>query len=187
MVGAGLNVFAVWNYVIAKTRFGTIELNPKLVAAVLGGTVEEVNRAIEFLCAPDPESRSKLEGGARMVKEGQFQYRVVNWVEYQTIKSETALKEYNRRKQQEYRARRKAEEAAGIVRPKKPRAPRGKSRAQVRAENESREARFEEAVKNGDQEQADKIAAEGLPEGYREAPPGVKEQLQRQALEGPPT
>ena len=105
MVGAGLNVFAVWNYIITKTHFGVIELNPKLLNAILGGTVEEIVAAIEFLGAPDPESRSKAEDGRRIVKEGQFQYRVVNWEEYQAIRNADELREYNRRKQAEYRAK----------------------------------------------------------------------------------
>lgn len=107
MIGAGCNVFAVWNYVIAKTNRSVIELNPKLLAVILGGSEAEIKSAIDYLCAPDPESRSKLEDGRRMVKEGQFQYRVVNWAEYQTIRDANDLKEYNRRKQQEYRARKR--------------------------------------------------------------------------------
>jgi hypothetical protein len=107
MVGAGLNVFAVWNYIIANTHFGVIELNPRLLAAILGGPVGEIEKAIEFLSHPDPESRSKVEDGRRIVREGQFQYRVVNWGEYQEMRHASDLKEYNRRKQAEYRARKK--------------------------------------------------------------------------------
>jgi len=108
LVGAGFNVFAVWNYVITNTHFGVIELNPKLLAAILGGEIGEVESAIEFLCKPDAESRSKDEEGRRLVKEGQFQYRVVNWAEYQKLRSEDELREYNRRKQAEYRAKQRA-------------------------------------------------------------------------------
>lgn len=109
MVGAGLNVFAVWNYIITNTHFGVIELNPRLLHAILGGELKEVEAAIEFLNRPDPDSRSKQEDGRRIVKEGQFQYRVVNWAEYQAIKSQDALREYNRRKQAEWRAKKKLE------------------------------------------------------------------------------
>ena len=108
MVGAGLNVFAVWNYIVTNTHFGVIGLNPKLLKAILGGTVEEIQAALDFLGSPDPESRSKLEDGRRIVREGQFQYRVVNWEEYQTMKNADDLREYNRIKQAEYRARVKA-------------------------------------------------------------------------------
>lgn len=110
LVGAGCNVFAVWDYVLTMTHRGYIDLNPKLLAAILGGDEPEIVAAIDFLCAPDPDSRSSREEGRRMVKEGKFQYRVVNWEEYQGISNAEDLKEYNRRKQAEYRARKKQEQ-----------------------------------------------------------------------------
>ena len=103
MMGAGVNVFAVWNYVIAKANRGTLELNPPLLAFILGGEVKEVEEAIKFLCSEDPRSRSSEEGGRRLVKEGQFQYRVVNWGKYHGIRTKEDQREYNRRKQAEYR------------------------------------------------------------------------------------
>ncbi len=103
MVGAGMHVFAVWNYVITKGRHGFIEVNPKLLAFTLGGTEKEVEQALTFLCSPDPNSRSKLENGKRLVKEGQYQYRVVNWEHYDKIRNEKDRREYNRMKQAEYR------------------------------------------------------------------------------------
>lgn len=109
MLGAGCNVFAVWNYVIAKTQRSVIELNPKLIAVILGGSEKEIVEAIEYLCRPDTESRSKEEDGRKMIREGQFQYRVVNWAAYQRIRDANDLKEYNRVKQAEYRARVKSE------------------------------------------------------------------------------
>jgi hypothetical protein len=109
MIGAGLNVFAVWNYIIAKNRSGVIEINPKLLAFTLGGKDDEAERqvvaALAFLQLPDPASRSKVEGGRRLVKEGQYQYRLVNWEHYNQIRNEADRREYNRRKQAEYRAK----------------------------------------------------------------------------------
>ncbi len=111
MMGAGFNVFAVWDYVITNTHFGVIELNPKLVAFTLAGArdgaEQEVIEAIDYLCRPDPKSRSQEEGGRRMIQEGEYQYRVVNWESYQQMRNENHLREYNRRKQAEYRAREK--------------------------------------------------------------------------------
>jgi hypothetical protein len=104
MIGSGLNVFAVWNYVVAKTRRGVIELNPKLLAFILGGKEDEIDEAIARLCAPDPKSRSKQEEGRRLIKEGEYQYRVVNWELYSGIRNEIERREYNRVKQAEYRA-----------------------------------------------------------------------------------
>lgn len=145
MVGAGCNVFAVWNYVIAKTQRGVIELNPKLLAVILGGTEREIVKAIDYLCTPDKDSRSKLEGGRRMVKDGQFQYRVVNWSEYQTIRDANDLKEYNRRKQQEYRFRQRV-----------------KVGGSTRVEKE-----YEKAMGNGDEVEGDRIIEATLPEKKR--------------------
>lgn len=105
MVGAGIEVFAVWNYAIAKAFRGIVELNPKLVAMVLGGSASDVQKALDFLTGPDKESRSREADGARLVKEGQFQYRVVNWDHYQRIRNEDERREYNRRAQAEYRSR----------------------------------------------------------------------------------
>lgn len=110
MVGAGFHVFAVWQYVITNTHHSHIELNPRLLAFTLAGNESEetkVQEALDYLCAPDPKSRSQIEDGRRLIKEGQYLYRVVNWEEYQRIKSMAELKDYNRRKQAEYRARKK--------------------------------------------------------------------------------
>ena len=104
MIGSGVHVFAVWNYIIAKSRRGYIELNPELVGFILGAKSDEIESAIKFLCKPDPRSRSKKEEGRRLVKEAQFQYRIVNWEYYDKIKSEEERREYNRLKQREYRA-----------------------------------------------------------------------------------
>jgi hypothetical protein len=105
MVGAGINVFAVWNYIIAANRGGYIEINPKLLAFILGGKESDIESALEFLQKPDPKSRSKDRNGSRLVKEGQFQYFVVNWAYYQHLKNEVDRREYNRIKQAEYRSR----------------------------------------------------------------------------------
>lgn len=113
MVGAGLNVFAVWNYAITKAKTGIVELNPKLLSAILGGPLKDVEAAIQFLSKPDPDSRSKAEDGRRLVKEGQFQYRVVNWSVYQGIKNAEDLREYNRVRQAEYRKKKRGHKLPG--------------------------------------------------------------------------
>ncbi len=105
MIGAGINVFAVWNYIITKARGGAVEVNPKMLAFTLGGTEKQVEDALEFLQRPDPSSRSKEEGGRRLIREGQFQYRLVNWERYQNIRNLSEKREYNRVKQAEYRAK----------------------------------------------------------------------------------
>lgn len=105
MFGAGPTVFAVWGYVIAKTVKSRVELNPKFLAAVLGASSDEVEKTIEKLCRPDPESRNKEHGGRRLVQEGQFQYFVPSHEYYRQIMDEEARREYNRLKQQEHRTK----------------------------------------------------------------------------------
>ena len=80
-------------------------MNPKLLAFILGGKIEEIESALAYLCAPDPESRSKAEDGRRMVKEGEYQYRIVNWLHYQSLKRSEDLRAYNARMQSEHRER----------------------------------------------------------------------------------
>ena len=110
MVGAGADVFAVWGYVISNMRpdekvGAQVELNPKLLAFILGEKEEVVVKALEKLCAPDTNSRTQDKEGRRLEKVGQFDYVVVNGAKYLAIKDEGARREYNRRKKQEERAR----------------------------------------------------------------------------------
>lgn len=110
MSGAGADVFAVWGYVIAKTVQGQVDLNPKVVAALIGMSVDRVQAAIDYLCAPDPNSRNPDEDGRRLVKEGQFTYRQVSHFIYRGMKDEDERREYNRDKKRESRARKRAAE-----------------------------------------------------------------------------
>lgn len=152
MIGAGIHVFAVWNYIITKARGGAVEVNPKLLAFTLGGAEHEVVSALEFLQRPDPESRSKLEDGRRIVREGQFQYRIVNWEHYQFIKSASDKREYNKVKQSEYRARKR----------KQPGHP-SRSRA------DGGEAAYLKAERAGaSEDQLDSLVTESLPDGGEE-------------------
>lgn len=96
MLGAGPDVFAVWGYVIANANGGQVELNPKLLGAMIGCDPERIEAAIEYLCKEDKNSRSPDEGGRRLVREGQFAYRVVNHALYLGIKNNDGLREYNR-------------------------------------------------------------------------------------------
>lgn len=105
MYGAGVAVFAVWGYVIAHTRSSRVELNPKKLSDTLGGKVSEIESAIKFLLSPDPNSRHKEHQGRRLIKEGEFQYFLPSWESYQAIRNADDRREYNRRKQAEYRAK----------------------------------------------------------------------------------
>ena len=109
MVGRGSTVFAVWGYIIANTVKSRIEINPYLLAASLGNPVDEVKQALEYLCQPDPDSRSKQDEGRRLIKEGQFQYFVVNHEHYRSIRNEEERRQYNRVAKQQSRARKSKE------------------------------------------------------------------------------
>jgi len=108
MVGSGSDVFAVWSYVLANQRKGIIELNPKILATVIGMSEESAAATIAKLCEPDPRSRNKAHEGRRMIREGEYQYIVTGYPIYSKIMSEDERKEYNRVKKQESRARQKS-------------------------------------------------------------------------------
>lgn len=148
MVGSGALTFAVWGYVIANMKpdesvGAQVELNPKLLSMILGEKESDVESTIVDLCSPDPNSRSKDEEGRRLIKIGQFSFRVVNGVAYMKIRNEEDRREYFRIKKREQRKRQKNKE-------------------QVRSENDGRSARYERALANGDEAEADRIVAEDL-------------------------
>ena len=107
MVGSGAVVFAVMGYVIANQRPHKdefqVELNPTLLAFILGEPEDDVMVAIERLCSPDSKSRTKTEEGRRLVKVGEFDYRVVNGVKYAKIRCEEERREANRARQERHR------------------------------------------------------------------------------------
>jgi hypothetical protein len=105
MMAAGAEVFAVWAYVIANTRKAKVDLNPVLLAALIGSTPERMEAAIKTLCAPDPRSRTKAEDGRRLIAEDGFQYRVVNHEQYRSMLNEDDRREYFRTKKREQRQR----------------------------------------------------------------------------------
>jgi hypothetical protein len=109
MMGAGPVVFAVWGYVISKAVAEQVELNPRLMAVLIGCETREIESAIEYLCRPDENSRNSDEDGRRLVKVGQFAYRVVSHKIYNSIRHEDDRREYNRKKQAEYRAAKRVE------------------------------------------------------------------------------
>ena len=115
MMAAGADVFAVWAYVIAHAVNAKVELNPRLLAAVIGAPVDRMRAAIETLCAPDAESRSPEMEGRRLIREGEFQYHVVNHAHYRNIRNEDDRREYNRLAKQRERARKKSSEVSLTV------------------------------------------------------------------------
>jgi hypothetical protein len=114
MYGAGAAVFAVWGYIIANAgRDSLVELNPAMLANTLGCPLSDVSAAIEYLSSPDPGSRSKADEGRRIVREGQFQYRVVNHATYRSIRCDEDRKEYNRLAKQRERNKKRQTVSSG--------------------------------------------------------------------------
>lgn len=108
MRGAGAINFAVWGYIIthAKPHFGgemRVELNPDIIGFLIGEKTEDIASSIEFLMSPDPKSRSKNEGGRRLVKIEEYLYRVVNGAKYRAIKVSEVRREQNRLAQNRFR------------------------------------------------------------------------------------
>lgn len=109
MVGSGAVVFAVMGYVIANYQLDAVvgaqvRLNAVLLSAILGEPVDSVQRAIDFLCSPDPASTSKGEDGRRLVKIGEFDYRVVNGAKYTAIRNIEEARENARARKAKSRA-----------------------------------------------------------------------------------
>lgn len=107
MVGSGPMCFAVWGYVIAsKDKDGFVELNPILLAATIGHcTPDDIQRCLDELCSPDERSRSKEEGGRRLVKEAEYLYRVVNAKAYDNIVKQDDRNRYMKRYMRDRRAK----------------------------------------------------------------------------------
>jgi hypothetical protein len=97
MYGSGPVVFAVWAYVIACSRPpGVVSLNPKLLAATIGCSTEEIKDAIDFLMRPDAESATTDEDGRRLVHVAGLDYHVVSWQKYRDMRDEEERREYQR-------------------------------------------------------------------------------------------
>jgi hypothetical protein len=109
LVGSGSAVFAIWSYCIANARppDGELELNPVLLAAIIGDDVEVIERAIKKLCSPDNKTHTSGGNGKRLEQVRPFTYRMVNWKLYRGPKSPSELRAYYARKQREYRARKR--------------------------------------------------------------------------------
>lgn len=118
MVGSGAAVFAVWGYVISKMQpdaevGAQVELNPKLLAFVIGEPEPVISRAIERLCAPDKNSRTPERDGRRLVRLGQFAYQVVNGEKYLGLKNLDEKRAGDRERKQRQRSLKRGKPMVG--------------------------------------------------------------------------
>ena len=105
MFGAGPVVFAVWSYAIANVQKSRVDLNPAMLASILGSDAKAVQGAIDYLCSPDPRSRTKDHEGKRLIREGEFQYFMPTHEKYRAIRNDDERREYNRQSKANERAR----------------------------------------------------------------------------------
>lgn len=109
MVGAGPMVFALMPYAVTHCNAdGLVEINPRLVSALIGAPVEDVEQALQYLMSPDPDSRSDAEEGRRLVKEGPFLYRLVNHAKYRNLQNAEDQRTHTRERVRRLRQKRKA-------------------------------------------------------------------------------
>lgn len=156
MIGAGAVTFAVMGYVIANGKPDRevgmqVDLNPKLLAFILGEKEEDVEKAIEKLCSPDPESRSREEEGRRLVRMSQFSYRVVNGAKYRAIRDEERRRETDRESKRRQRMLKRGEPLKG-------------------------EEAYVRALEHGDHETAEQILADSLPNTVTQSPESTTQQ-----------
>ena len=111
MIGKGAVYFAVWGYVISKTKKSRVELNPTLLAVIIGEDRADIERALDDMQQPDPESRNKACEGRKLVKEGAFQYYVPSHEFYRKIMDEDQRREYNRERQARHREKERQRQA----------------------------------------------------------------------------
>lgn len=108
MFGMGPTAFAVWTYIIAHAKPpGTVEVNPKVVAAMIGCPAEDVEKVLQLFLQPDKQSRNQEHEGRRLLPCGPFTYQVTGWDKYQQMRNEEARREQNRQAQQRLREKRR--------------------------------------------------------------------------------
>jgi hypothetical protein len=110
MRGKGSAYFAVWGYVIShfvpdRQAGAQVDINPEILAFLIGEKLEIVEGVLVSMCGPDPKSRSQEEEGRKLVKIGTYTYRVVNGAKYRAIRDEEGRREQNREAQQRHRVK----------------------------------------------------------------------------------
>src|ERR1700722_15205066 len=72
-------------------RFGIVDITPRSIAGRTGVPLEIVQRALEVLAQPDPDSRTPDEDGRRITlldPARNWGWRIVNYEKYRAIRDE---------------------------------------------------------------------------------------------------
>lgn len=152
MRGSGSHVIALMAYAIANAKppDGVVEINVELAAFQIGDSVERIQEALEYLLSPDPKSRSQVDDGRRMVRVGEYLYRLVNWKTYRDGTDYEARRAYWADRQKAHRA---AKKGGGEVVPageKPPQEPVAKFKKPTIAELELHAAKIGLAIEEVD-------------------------------------
>lgn len=94
-----------------------MELNPRILSTIIGEGESEILAAINKFCEPDEKSRSKAEGGRKLIKEGEYLYHVVNGQEYDKIRNNEERREYWRNQKRKARNGDGGNESAEVKKP----------------------------------------------------------------------
>jgi len=89
-----------------KNKYGEVHSSIPGLAKRAGISLQQCEAALSCLLAPDPYSRTKTDEGRR-IRPIEGGWKLVNNDKYQNLLSAEERKEYNRRKQAEYRERSK--------------------------------------------------------------------------------
>lgn len=105
MAGKGAVVIALWGYCCCKAdpEDHSVLLNPSLLAAKIGEPVDAIDRAVAFLCSPDPQSQNTDHDGRRLLHMGGLRYFVVTHEHYRNMRNEDDRREYMRQYMRDYR------------------------------------------------------------------------------------
>jgi hypothetical protein len=146
MYGAGASVFAVWGYCVANAvpPGGTVELNTKFIAPMLGMSEQDVATAIEYLCAPDPASRTATDEGRRLRKTGSFEYELVNFDAHRNGNDADARREYWKDRQRAHR-----ESVSNDVNPSVNDSPGQSHKQKQKQKQKQRSEAYKDVGKNG--------------------------------------
>lgn len=99
----------VFIFMCAKSdKDGICDIHPSAIRDATGLTEEEVTEAIQILEAPDPESRSPEERGARIARideHREWGWFIVNHARYRDMRDMDSVRAQNRERTRRWRAK----------------------------------------------------------------------------------
>lgn len=144
----------VWITMLAMAdKDGVVETSFPGLADAARVSMEECRSSLDKLMSPDEHSRTKDNEGRR-IREVDGGWLILNHAKYRHKMSEEYRREQGAIRQQVFRAKKKSNPMKRMT-----------GDSGVSGGYKAKEKRYVEAEKAGDQEAADAIASEGLPDG----------------------